>query len=1025
MSQSSSKYNTLAINSQNSLHQDIPQLLNFRNPFHSPNIFSFNVSNRPSENPIVSPDTKAQGLSEVSNPDSLRNQERVEPMGIKSNYTSNKSTGTSKNENNQEIENHIRNIIKTYDKENIPVSPNTFFISPSAQRRLTEEFENQAKEELILNDKSIPKATSVNNFPLIPQTNTTNDNNHIISAEFGQLKEPFGSSDKSKKTPNNRYNHTSHANEYGNDVQPFTPVNSEQTKVYDKEVREHREQVSIQERSTSRNSSRRRIKPIVVLNIDIGKGAKAELQFYENDVADEVAKKFCDNYGLPTKICKVLSKNIQAQVDTYYRMKAERAAKRQANTSRSFMEELSNCSGRDRDTASEEKNEAARNSMDDPVLEPKYEADNNSIHKHLSKLNPDDFFGHLKKETYSQAKNKPSERKGSDNEEKVTKQGNKPNTFAQSRREETVQQSIESIEKFSTNEPSESGSIVTSTQTPRNREQAAAEHYEKWTNYLSDKKNTANRKNIISKSPGNYLKRSMDKEYIISPTIQIEKQVPKRSFSSKSARTLNYSERADDSPFDVNHQFQSAKRAIFDRLYEDGLHSKKMKETMNYIKQRKRESQEMTGHNFCQKINPSAIDITRAKTLRIETDNSSAVMTSKDKKRRVNTPGASSKPNATSFTSENDDSRSNYGYVDVNDAHSRLYEDARLKNEKMKSVQADKTRFGSFKPTLCKESIKMSSRGREQAEDPIFIRLYKNGLEKKRSLSQKKENEEVLDYDEVTGQKLFQPQINKNSKYYKPDVYLQKNKAYDVNGSEPATSKRPKTPTAKKSTNTNNTGNKTPTHKIDLCKAKTTLKGIITPATVKNTLENIVPPSKNKSQINHSYTTTVSLSSKTSVKQTPKATPTPKNTKPSIKEETKTVPTIPTNKRMSEEPVISRRDPYPSKKSSAAQDVGTQLLSQIFIVLDSDGDGYISAECVDVSRLSPDILDCISDVLFDLENDLTLTFNDFVSLSGKHRVVEKLIQLYGIPIQEMESPDKAFLSTEDGEGYDSSVNLCY
>jgi len=44
---------------------------------------------------------------------------------------------------------------------------------------------------------------------------------------------------------------------------------------------------------TSRATSKRRLKPVVVMNIDIGGGRKEEIQVYENDEPEQVAQAFC------------------------------------------------------------------------------------------------------------------------------------------------------------------------------------------------------------------------------------------------------------------------------------------------------------------------------------------------------------------------------------------------------------------------------------------------------------------------------------------------------------------------------------------------------------------------------------------------------------------------------------------------------------------------------------------------------------------------------------------------------------
>jgi len=74
-------------------------------------------------------------------------------------------------------------------------------------------------------------------------------------------------------------------------------------------------------------TSRRRIKPIVVMNINIGNGKKAEIQVFEGDNPPEVAKTFCQNFNLPPSLVQILNENIITQINNYYKLKEQKIQK--------------------------------------------------------------------------------------------------------------------------------------------------------------------------------------------------------------------------------------------------------------------------------------------------------------------------------------------------------------------------------------------------------------------------------------------------------------------------------------------------------------------------------------------------------------------------------------------------------------------------------------------------------------------------------------------------------------------------
>jgi len=75
-------------------------------------------------------------------------------------------------------------------------------------------------------------------------------------------------------------------------------------------------------------SSKRRTTPIVILNINVGNGAKEELKLFDGEDPSEVAKTFCIKYNLTPAIHPVLTKNLSVQAEKFYEMRAQKKQQR-------------------------------------------------------------------------------------------------------------------------------------------------------------------------------------------------------------------------------------------------------------------------------------------------------------------------------------------------------------------------------------------------------------------------------------------------------------------------------------------------------------------------------------------------------------------------------------------------------------------------------------------------------------------------------------------------------------------------
>eukprot|EP01017_Pseudomicrothorax_dubius_P018940 TRINITY_DN2087_c0_g2_i8.p1 TRINITY_DN2087_c0_g2~~TRINITY_DN2087_c0_g2_i8.p1 ORF type:complete len:574 (-),score=79.95 TRINITY_DN2087_c0_g2_i8:36-1757(-) len=74
-------------------------------------------------------------------------------------------------------------------------------------------------------------------------------------------------------------------------------------------------------------------------------------------------------------------------------------------------------------------------------------------------------------------------------------------------------------------------------------------------------------------------------------------------------------------------------------------------------------------------------------------------------------------------------------------------------------------------------------------------------------------------------------------------------------------------------------------------------------------------------------------------------------------------------------------------------DSNVQLLIKVFVDLDSDHDGRISSENINLRVVNPEILSALDKVLLELKyKKLVLNFTEFIELVSAHKVKEKLLQ---------------------------------
>ena len=302
---------------------------------------------------------------------------------------------------------------------------------------------------------------------------------------------------------------------------------------------------------------------------------------------------------------------------------------------------------------------------------------------------------------------------------------------------------------------------------------------------------------------------NIEKERAKTPSRELSQSYQKRSLkarsnSTKSLHSVSYhnppssgdtgdSEQCDDLDTGTSEEFRNAKQAIFNRLYRDAIVKEQRQNQLKEAVQMEKKQKEMADATFRPKINKSSVQM--AEKRREFLDNKWQETTQvrnqvkddrkKTPKRKLEIAPIDWQPQQPSIqvsqsTKYSDECPELTFAVPVGggpksaknatskEVYNRLYQDAEKKDAKQLQAREAAKKEYSFKPMINKKSeklIRANNQANTSANNSSRSHIPKKPQtsQKERSISAKKYDPDV---DPKTGQKLFQPNINKQNKYY-------------------------------------------------------------------------------------------------------------------------------------------------------------------------------------------------------------------------------------------------------------------
>ena len=267
-------------------------------------------------------------------------------------------------------------------------------------------------------------------------------------------------------------------------------------------------------------------------------------------------------------------------------------------------------------------------------------------------------------------------------------------------------------------------------------------------------------------------------------------------YNHPSSGDIGDTECGDEIDTGTSEEFRNAKQAIFNRLYRDAMIKEQRQHQLKETLQMEKKQKESVEATFRPKINKSSANL--AEKRREFLDNKwqekpqpqSQIKDASKKPPRKNLELSQSSWQqqqvqvGSKSTKHSDDSyetqektfampigatpKSTKNAAVNKEIYSRLYQDAEKKDIKQSQAREAAKKDYSFKPSINKRSDKLV-RAHQQVSPPESdsnnrsYHIPKKPVQKERSLSSKRVDPDI---DPKTGQKLFQPIINKHNKYY-------------------------------------------------------------------------------------------------------------------------------------------------------------------------------------------------------------------------------------------------------------------
>ena len=644
------------------------------------------------------------------------------------------------------------------------------------------------------------------------------------------------------------------------------------TQAYDRDMF-HSDQDSISVHSTA--SSKRRIKPIVIMNINIGNGKMDEIRVFKGDNPSEVARAFCEKYNLPSTLHPVLVQNLTAKIDEYYIKEAEQT--HSTIDPRDLMIQQSNQSG------------------------------------------------------YSQRDAGPSSNQRGN-------YGGNPNYITQP--------------------------PVSTATTGRNTvEQAHIKN-----NSYPERANREASRSPVAWQEASNIRSANRKESLNS--------IGQPNHKQKGDQVEEYEE------VDLNDSGISS-QAAFDRLYQQGMKKMQQREMKTKEVQQRREKQELQDVTFRPKVSKASKAVAeRVKPGRVEDDSVREAARKAEKiekakliRERLELEGCIFQPDISSNTKRTtptriDRSRSR------SPIHDRLYKQTPTSRDRDKEkISKEINKSYTFTPKVNPEStaiiekkrLKAAQEKQTQEDSNAHQRLYRESVARNKSYNAKSE-ELSPSFDPKTGQELYKPHINKHNEFYEKAATRSDAKFVEehVEVEEDLFNKIRDTRSSK-----NIKFKEEPKSKVN------TPQKSVSPGKSR-----FVPKSPSK---NSSVTTLNPLNSDLKTSKSNIAYPLTGDTDSDRKKAL----------RGFNNSILSLDNHESSRPRARESD--REMLMDIFQKLDSDGNGKISMQDIDISGLDSDVLEIIQDIILALEEDVVMNFEDFIyMIYSKTNIINQLREVHGI-----------------------------
>jgi hypothetical protein len=812
---------------------------------------------------------------------------------------------------------------------------------------------------------------------------------------------------------------------------PFSSKNYKAESPYAKNGNPTFTNTTVSNNSLKTSESQKRMpKPIIILNVDIGQGRSEELYVFDDDEPVNVARDFCQRFGLNPNIIPILTKNIQAQLQVYNDRKQEKLKRMAAERANNYpddrykMQPISEENTRPSSRAQENipngyKNpfqqeqqqqyrpnpqpqepisnsnkkaypdqQQSRATPQSQMYAPSNQAPSPSPHnqqggmlhsyssKQLQQLQPEPKIptnGYSRAEMtkssmssrqpqpqpnpaqaelqqyFDQASQKSSNGNGRSTptrlEYREPTNGNKNGMPSKKQPEPTTNRRTNPMDKSPgrSNYPPEKS--PSRSQTPTGTGSRPVQH-QNGNRTPRDAYDDGSNRYKKATTPGN--KKLSNNSYIEHSPFRDDESMRghpkmKRAYSTKSlksSRTDKSHDYSDEEDSDLNSEFQNAKEAAFQRLYKNGqVTNQRKKEALSY---RQGQEVEDEDYSYKPKINQVSDELAkrRKSNPREDINYNRTKMEKREKaaqiREKLEIAACSFKPDIESSSKRSVQSARNDTNKDKA-AYKRLYEAASLKDRKIQKMKEEQLKKeGNYKPKLlAKNNNDKYLENRKQHQSPEY--MYSNGEKPMQQPSStasihERLNKEKLKKDLVGPRPLTSNKSEASLKAHKDP----QNKDMTF---------QPKI-------------NKDKYYQAAKQRSEKTIQHEVVEMDEQALMENM---QSNKAQMR------------------PKKSGGNGSGGAVVNGGAGGVPSMP-----------------PMQRDEVELPPEIKALKDLFDTLDDDHDGRITIHNAGYLKLSGNLLEIVSPILFNLEDQGSMNFEDFCEIAYKENVIPRLKEIYGI-----------------------------